>query len=353
VIVIEARNVNWALPQGITLLRQQGLQRESRNGPVLQARAPVTTVYDNPTERVLLHPWRDSNPFFHLMEALWMLWGSNELAHITPYVKRMASFSDDGGKTQPGAYGARWRWWFQQRNQLSWAIERLRKNHDDRRVVIQMYDALHDQLAADQGGKDIPCNLVALPAVSPEGKLDLTVFCRSNDVMWGAYGANAVHFSILQEYLAAQVGVPVGRYWQVSNNFHGYLDTLGDDQACWPAAWGSVDPYAGGTVSVRPLFAEGELLPDNVAQRDLTLFFAEGPATVGILWPFLRKVACPMALAHRAYRLGKGEERFTTAEEVLQQVQASDWKLAALQWLAHRKVAWLKAQDGGAHAAAG
>jgi thymidylate synthase len=54
--------------------------------------------------------------------------------------------------------------------------------------------------------------------------LDLTVLCRSNDVVWGAYGANAVHFSVLQEYLAGRIGVDVGVMYQFSNNYHGYVD---------------------------------------------------------------------------------------------------------------------------------
>ena len=42
------------------------------------------------------------------------------------------------------------------------------------------------------------------------GRLQMTVHCRSNDIIWGTYGANAVHFSILQEYVAARIGVDLG-----------------------------------------------------------------------------------------------------------------------------------------------
>jgi hypothetical protein len=56
--------------------------------------------------------------------------------------------------------------------------------------------------------------------------LDLTVCCRSNDAIWGAHGANAVHFSVLQEYLAARIGVGVGTMYQWSNNYHAYESEL-------------------------------------------------------------------------------------------------------------------------------
>jgi hypothetical protein len=48
---------------------------------------------------------RDANPFFHVMETLWMLAGRNDLPWLVRFNKRFASYSDDGGNTQPGAYG--------------------------------------------------------------------------------------------------------------------------------------------------------------------------------------------------------------------------------------------------------
>jgi hypothetical protein len=167
-ITIESRNVNDALWAGARMLREIGVERESRNGPVLVAPGPVSTVYFKPTERVMLHPGRDANPFFHLYESLWMLAGRNDLAPLTEYVKNMSNFSDDGGKTQPGAYGWRWRNHFKSVNreqpftmggssvtrssnldQISWAIQRLKADPNDRRVVIQMWDPRTDMAAAD------------------------------------------------------------------------------------------------------------------------------------------------------------------------------------------------------------
>lgn len=350
-ITIGARNVNYALAAGALLLRQRGVQRDSRNGPVLVAPAPVTTIYERPDERVLLWPGRDANPFFHLYESLWMLAGRQDLAPLLAFVKNMANFSDNGGKTQPGAYGFRWRHQFDYRkgqdlDQLEWAIRRLKADPNDRRVVIQMWDPAADAYAADNGGRDVPCNLVALPAISTEGRLDLTIFCRSNDMVWGAYGANAVHFAVLQEMLAAGVGVPVGRYYQVSNNFHGYLATLGKAGEDWP--WGTEmveevgslgarvprpDPYAAGMILPTPMFDASFDLAQLT--EDLGLFL-EAPATVGIRSRFLRRVACPMVMAHRAYK----KEGTAAAREVLEQMPSHcDWRAGAELWLDNRDAA--------------
>lgn len=339
-IVVSARNVNYALHEGAKLIRERGVQSPSRNGPVVVAPEPVTTVYQKPDERVMLHPERDANPFFHLYEALWMLAGRNDLAPLKEYVSRMSDFSDDGGKTQPGAYGYRWRRHFPT-DQIAWAIDRLRRDTNDRRVVIQMWDAVADIPAADIGGKDVPCNLVLLPAIR-EGQLDITVFCRSNDMVWGAYGANAVHFSFLQEYMARVLGLPVGRYYQVSNNFHAYLSTLDKAGVDWP--WGGTagDPYERGAVRPFPL-SDGPLTKQEF-REDLGMFM-EDPARVGIRNLFLKRVALPMVMAHRCW---KREKNLGAALEIVNQMpEWCDWKAAAELWLLNRNKKLAKAMDDG------
>lgn len=357
---INVRNVNWALSQGVHDLVTMGKRRESRNGDVLVFPGPVTTIYEKPSERVVFQPWRNANPFFHLIEALWMLWGSNELKHLTPIVKNMVNFSDDGGKTQHGAYGFRWRKWFRaskgashNRDQLAWAVNKLKANPDDRRVVIQMYDASVDQAYADEGGKDVPCNLMMLPAINNDGELDLTVFNRSNDIIWGCYGANAVHFSFIQEVMAMLIGVPVGQYYQVSNNWHGYINTLPHEDGQptpkgWVEGWVS-DPYGMGTVRPYSLRQEGEELSLDSITQDLELFFNEGPATVGINWLFLKQVACPMLMSYRHFKKNRGEESYTGALEILSQMPAmNDWRVAGEEWMQRKYDAWQHAADDGA-----
>lgn len=339
-ITINARNVNYALHEGVRMIRERGLQSPSRNGPVVMAPEPVTTVYEKPDERVMLHPGRDANPFFHLYESLWMLAGRNDLAPVAEFVGNIRQYSDDGGKTQPGAYGFRWRHQFSH-DQIAWAVERFRKDPNDRRVVIQMWDANTDIPAADRGGKDVPCNLMALPAIQG-GKLNLTVFCRSNDMVWGAYGANAVHFSFLQEYMARVLGLPVGRYYQVSNNFHAYLTTLDKAGVDWP--WGPItgDPYTTGAVRPFPL-TEG-ILNRQEFREDLGMFMEE-PARVGIRNSFLKRIALPMVMAHRCW---KKERNLGAALEITAQMPDwCDWRAGAEQWLLNRNKKLAKAMDDG------
>lgn len=334
--VVRVRNVHHALPTTLNDLRRLGVRRESRNGPVIKFPEPVTTVYERPEERVLFWPQRDANPFFHFFEALWMLAGRNDTKFVAGFVKNMLNFSDDG-KTFHGAYGYRWRKAFGM-DQLDLIIETLRANPDDRRSVLQIWDA--DQDLAKQG-KDFPCNLTATFQVTEEGAVDMTVFNRSNDIVWGAYGANAVHFAFLQEYVASSLERRVGVYRQVSANLHGYLGTLDPVQHLADEATTAHQqcPYAQGLVQSFPLMQTDRKHWD----RDLLMFLEEGPI-VGLGDPFFRRVATPLWFAHHAYKENEGEAKFYVPLEILEQCRASDWRKAAEEWITRRYDVYLNKQ---------
>lgn len=338
---IYVRNVHQALPEGLRALELEGIKRNSRNGEVFVFDGPVATCYEKPCERVLFWADRDANPFFHLFESLWMLAGRQDVKFVSQFVKRMISFSDDG-KVFHSAYGHRWRKHFDF-DQLPKIIAGLKANPDDRRQVLAIWDARTD---LSHEGRDLPCNIIACFAISVHGKLDMTVYNRSNDMIWGAYGANAVHFSVLQEYIAAGIGVEVGRYWQVSNNFHAYLNTYEPikhlaDKAPNGFSNSVPCPYEFGTVKPYPMFNT----PLDEWEQDLAMFMAEGP-TVGLRDPFFRRVATPMWYAHLEYRK-KTVEGIQAAREIMEQCEATDWKLACLDWLDRREKALRKAQDDG------
>jgi hypothetical protein len=138
-LVNNARTVSEALHNGLHAIRVFGIAKPSRVGDVLVMPRPVMTEYQDPTNRVLFSPMRDANPFFHVMETLWMLAGRNDLPWLVRFNKRFASYSDDGGLTQPGAYGYRWRNYFGH-DQLMDIILELKQNPDSRRVVLTMWD---------------------------------------------------------------------------------------------------------------------------------------------------------------------------------------------------------------------
>ncbi len=225
---IRIRNVEQALIHGVGLLRDKDLKPREiivRGLRTLEFPEPITTIYRYPRERILFNPIRDANPFFHFFESLWMLAGRNDVWFLEKFNPRMKEYLDNGEDLY-GAYGYRWRNYFGH-DQLNEIITTLRSAKASRRAVLEIWSN-GDLRYANSGGKDSPCNTHAYFKIR-NNKLNMTLCCRSNDMLWGAYGANAVHFSMLQEYLANKLGVEVGLMYQHSDSLHVYLDGPGGE----------------------------------------------------------------------------------------------------------------------------
>jgi thymidylate synthase len=318
-----------ALFKGLTFLVNEGLRQRSRAGDVLVMPCPVVTINAKPLQRVSFNPRRNANPFFHLMESLWMLAGRNDATWLDQFVGDFSKrFAEDDG-TMHGAYGFRWRDHFDIEgggwppDQLNKAVEMLKANPDDRRVVIAMWDPVAD-LGADK--KDIPCNTHVYCRVRDMSAivtrvLDLTVCCRSNDAVMGCHGANVVQFSVLQEYLAARIGVGVGMLYQVSNNYHVYKR---DFDRIWPLGLEGTERYARIVRSTALVSAPAEF--DN----DLSMFFGHDWLASDYANIFLSQVAVPMRRAYEMWRCG---DRIR-AREIVHAIEHCDWKMAAEDWFA-------------------
>lgn len=336
-IVINANSINHAFKQGLgLLLKYAGQTDASRNGSVIRVPEPVTTVYANPRYRVLINPVRNANPFFHLMEALWMLAGRNDIAFVSYFNKQMATYSEDG-HTQPGAYGYRWRKYFGY-DQIDWIVGELKTNPTSRRCVLQMWDAgdwdgeltQGDLYAAFHGSKDVPCNTSIYFIIRGDGRLDMTVTCRSNDAIWGCYGANAVHMSILHEYMAAKVGAPMGMYYQVSNDLHAYTDIFNVEKL---RQMEYAQPIGPGRVGQSLDFKDGGL---KKFDADLKEFFriydAREPMPAigdGFSSYYFDYVANPVYKTWAAYKDGSYEE----ADKLAYGIECPAWRAACMEWL--------------------
>lgn len=370
----------WSSCNGIPIVRQS-----SRNGNVFRVDEPVTITYTHPRERVLFNAARDANPFFHLYEALWMISGRNDVAPLAYYAKQMSEYSDDG-KTLNGAYGYRWRhsrpnesnnhlstkpadstWW--DTDQLNILVAHLKAQPDSRRAVLQMWNVEDDLLKIgvketttdanetwrtfNPPSKDVCCNLSVMFSIrevaavkvhnswAEEGDharvllpatlryLDTTVTNRSNDMIWGLLGANYVHFTFLQEYMAARLGVEVGLYHHFTNNLHVY------DWNWKPEEWlrdTQVYGYETGYKSI-PLIRD-----PAVFERELPEFVEHwsNPGEVDNpfrTWeePFLETVAAPLLAAFMTYK-----RRGATTSMWVERIAADDWRVAARGWIERR-----------------
>jgi hypothetical protein len=339
-IVNSARSVSEALAQGLHNIRVNGVVQPSRVGDVLVSPQPVMTVYSHPSNRVLFSHMRDANPFFHFLESLWMLAGRNDLPWLIQFNKKMGSYSDDGGKTQPGAYGFRWREYFGY-DQLETIIIELKHNPKTRRCVLSMWDPSQegDLFNAIAGSADVPCN-THIYFDTVDERLNMTVCCRSNDLLWGAHGANAVHFSFLLEYIAAKVGMPMGVLRQFSNNYHIYTNIV-PVEMMMPMARDveATDLYIKGGYAERKLVPVSPKIPmfslnsPSAWEDDLHAFLSQEEGyTYG--HEFFGVVAQPM---WRAWHLHK-ERNYEEALYQCECIRAKDWQTACHEWITRRKI---------------
>ena len=295
---------------------------ETRNGRALAFQYPVLLHSTSPQRRVLFCPKRDANPFFHYMEAIWMLSGTENVDFPSHFAKNIAQYSDDG-VTLHGAYGYRWRYAFNI-DQIDAVIYALEHTPSSRRLVISMWDP---QLDLEIDSKDLPCNTHLYFRVV-EGALALTVCNRSNDMVWGMLGANYVHMSILQEYIAESAGLEIGPMYQFSNNLHIYEGWEGPDKYGPASDW-----YRHHPTIKRWLFGPHNF--DLEEAKDFVKYFKEPDE--GHQWKcrILRDNASPMLLAWSAHKDGDDDLAIHRASHI----HDDDWREACQAWLTRRMTA--------------
>lgn len=332
--IINALNVNQAYDDALAYMRLMAVRQSSRNGPVLKAPGPVVTTYRNPWERILWDPLRDANPVSHLMESMWMFAGKRDVDPILPFNERFSEYAESDG-TVWGAYGYRWRQFFDF-DQIKEVVRLLKKDHDTRRAVVSMWDPKADSGALVQ---DVPCNTHIYFNVRGE-ELTMTVCCRSNDMIRGAYGADAVHMSMLHELVASAVDLQMGDYTQFSNDFHIYenmprfqeifhktpLDVKKD---LYIYADRTLDGSAELADSVL-LLAAGETLNDFL--RDAEDLFESFIKVTEFRTQFVQTVAAPLRDVYLMRRLMNPEWK-----EKLESIPTCDWKVAFTRWAARRE----------------
>lgn len=211
-------NPNITLKDMMRDITEFGKPANSRNGLTISYDEPVCIRHENPVHRVIWLKSRNANPFFHLFEFVWMLAGRNDVATLSAFNANMKLYSDDG-ETFNAPYGYRLREHFGG-DQLRDVIEILKKDPDSRQAVALLWDS--NDLT--KSTVDKACNLELVFKLRDSGKLDMTVFNRSNDLVWGALGANLVHMSLFHEYVATMLSVGMGAYEQISNCMHVYID---------------------------------------------------------------------------------------------------------------------------------
>lgn len=311
---ITGYNVTHALEEALIKMPIFGVREESRNGPVLTSLAPALITIYRPNERVLVDYRRDANPFLHLAEFVWMLAGSDDVRFLEQFSKRMRDYADPNTHILHGAYGRRWRYHYR-RDQLLAVREMLALDKGTRRAVLGMWDPAYDlDLHAD-----LPCNThIYFRVVS--NTLEMTVCNRSNDLIWGCLGANAVHMTYLHELMARSIGVAQGVYRVFTNNLHMYVDRPDFDKML--AAPPLRDCYQGQSRrNPFPVLQSSESMEDLISDSEDYLRDRTGFRT-----RWMRNVFHPAMISFQD-------------RKPMWQIEAEDWRLACTEWIERRNVA--------------
>lgn len=242
----EFTGINDFLVKSSHLLLKYGVPRETRGMKCYELPEPFLFKITEPTARLVTIPERKWNVYLPYAESLWLASGRNDMSFITHYLSRMADFSDNGQYMRAG-YGPRLRAYDGERqdyqisnslssethivDQFKYVADCFGKDINTRRAVINIDDTMKDEFDVDgvlKVTKDIPCTrLLHFLRNGMTGKLDLTVYMRSNDMLWGASAVNIFNFTFMQEYFSSILGMEIGNYYHIANNFHYYEDKRG------------------------------------------------------------------------------------------------------------------------------
>lgn len=294
------------------------VEEASRNGKVLTIPYPSMITLHDPQRRVLHNPSRDANPFFHLMESIWMMAGRNDAEWLGQFSSNIGQYAEDDGYFN-AAYGHRWRHHFGF-DQLQTLCKQIKEDPYSRQHVLQIWET-QDLLAKV---KDKACNTQIMFRVEARRqRLDMLVVNRSNDAIWGALGANIVHMTMLHELVALATGIQLGTYRVVSNNLHVY--EMHWDMITFKAT--AEEWYARTRDACCTALHDQEIHLEDWLQ-DCETFCQYGPLG-SYNYPWFNNVAAPMM---RGYT----EKNYEKRVELLGAVQDPNWQTAALNWVKRR-----------------
>ena len=142
-------------------------------------------------------------------EVAWYISGDNKIDFISKYAPFWDKFTDtdESGETVvKSAYGYRWRRHFG-RDQLRLAIDTLKKDPTNRRVLVSAWDPSEDGLGAE-GQKNVPCPAFFTLNIT-RGELHSSLFLRSSDLVVGL-PYDVMGHALLMDAIAAELVLPLG-----------------------------------------------------------------------------------------------------------------------------------------------
>jgi thymidylate synthase len=168
---------------------------------------------------------RRANPVFNYAEFLWYVSASADLDMIGYYAPRLRSLSVDGRTLTGTAYGPRLfgRTGADGRSQFDRVLDLVANEADSKRAAMIV---MRPEELEDPTSPDVACTL-GLQLMLRGGQLHMTGYMRGNDAKIGLL-CDVFSFTMIQEFAARLLGVPVGTYTHHVGSMH--VNTLDLDQ---------------------------------------------------------------------------------------------------------------------------
>ena len=150
-------------------------------------------------------------------ELIWLLSGDTNIKYLLDNdVHIWDEWADENGNLGP-VYGHQWRNFNSQGyDQIRDIIERIKKNPQDRRIIVSAWNpAQIEQMALP------PCHCFFQFDVTPDGKLNCMLYQRSCDMFLGV-PFNIASYSLLTMMIAQVCGLKPGEFVHTLGNAHIY-----------------------------------------------------------------------------------------------------------------------------------
>ena len=150
-------------------------------------------------------------------ELIWLLSGNTNIKYLLDNnVHIWDEWADENGDLGP-VYGHQWRNFNSQGfDQIKDIIERIKKNPQDRRIIVSAWNpAQIEQMALP------PCHCFFQFDVTPDGKLNCMLYQRSCDMFLGV-PFNIASYSLLTMMIAQVCGLKPGEFVHTLGNAHIY-----------------------------------------------------------------------------------------------------------------------------------
>lgn len=177
----------------------------------------VSVTLHDPRENIIASEARKLSYRFLVAEWLWIWFGHDDVETITHYNRHIAQFSDNGVDFN-GSYGVPVK--------AQWPVVEnlLRRDPASRQAIIQIFGYGGQK----RESKDVPCTL-SFQFFIRQGKLELIATMRSSDI-WLGFPYDAFNFTMMQNIMAALLGVQLGTFTLNIGSSHLYDRNENDAQ---------------------------------------------------------------------------------------------------------------------------